>query len=291
MTDYKILTDSTADLPLDYLKDEDIKTFHLSYTIDGETYGGLKEELDVYKFYELMREGKMPITSQVNPEEAKQGLLNAMQDGTKKIIYIAFSSALSGTFNSVRIAAGEIMEENKAASITVIDSKCASLGEGLFVYKVNELKKKGKSYEEVCEWAKENATKVVHLFTVDDLNHLFRGGRVSKSTAFLGTVLNIKPVLHVDNEGRLIALGKERGRKKSLLKLVDMMEDQQGSFGGKNDIVFISHGDCIEDAEFVKEEISKRFGINKFIINHVGPTIGAHSGPGTIALFFMGDIR
>lgn len=289
MSSFQIVTDSTADLPEAFLEKYDIPIFNLAYTICGETYGKDKE-LEYKKFYSLMREGNVPKTSQVNPDEAKEGLLKILEKGNN-ILYIAFSSGLSGTYNSGRLAAAEIMEENSDANIVVVDSKCASMGEGLLVYKAIMMRENGSSFEETCDWVKEHAKNFIHVFTVDDLNHLFRGGRVSKTTAVVGTVLNIKPLLHVDDEGHLVSVGKSRGRRKSLLELVDMMAERIGSFDGKNDIFFISHGDCIEDAEFVRDEVKARFGIENCMINHIGPTIGAHAGPGTIALFFMGDVR
>ena len=176
-------------------------------------------------------------------------------------------------------------------SIIVIDSLCASLGEGLLVHKAVMLKESGKSFSETADWIEKNKLHIVHNFTVDDLNHLYRGGRVSKATAFLGTIVNIKPILHVDDEGHLIPLSKVRGRKKSLIALVDSMEQQMGTWKEKNDIVFISHGDSLADAKFVATLIKERFGIDSFLINYVGSTIGAHSGPGTIALFYLGDYR
>lgn len=290
MYDYIIATDSTADLPLDYLQKYEIPTFNLTYTIQGETYGGVGKELPTDVFYNLMRGGEIPKTSQVNPDEAKEGLLKLLKKNNH-ILYIAFSSGLSGTYNSVRLAAEEISEENPDADITVIDTKCASLGEGLAVHKAVMMREEGKSKQETADYIIEHLPNFVHLFTVDDLNHLWRGGRVSRGTAIVGTVLVIKPILHVDDEGRLIPVGKERGRKKSLLKLVDMMGEQLGSYKDKNDVVFISHGDALEDALFVKEEIEKRYGIKEFLINTIGPTIGSHAGPGTVALFFMGDVR
>lgn len=289
MGKFIIATDSTADLPQDYLSTNEISVFHLTYSIAGENYGAHKE-LPVGVFYNLMRSGELPKTSQVNPDEAKEALLKLL-DKSKEILYIAFSSALSGTFNSVRLAAEEIMEEDSTARIVVVDSKSASLGEGLMVNKAVTMREEGKTIDEVSEYLSLHATNFVHLFTVDDLNHLYRGGRVSKSTAIIGTVLNIKPILHVDDEGKLVALGKERGRKKSLLKLVDMMEEQMGSYKDKNDCVFISHGDALEDAEFLRDEINSRFNVKSYIINTIGPTIGAHAGPGTVALFFEGDVR
>ena len=181
------------------------------------------------------------------------------------------------------------MEKNPEAKIIVIDSLCASLGEGLLVHKAVELRDAGKSIEEVAKWVEENKLHLCHQFTVDDLNHLHRGGRVSKATAIIGTLVSVKPVLHVDNEGHLTSLVNVRGRKKSLNTLVDNMAKLVGNY--ENDIVFISHGDCLEDAEYVAELIKERFGITDFLINYVSPTIGAHSGPGTIALFFMGETR
>lgn len=289
MNSFQIVTDTTADLPEDFLKEEDIDAFFLPYTICGATYDGTTE-LPYKDFYRLMREGNVPKTSQVNPDQAKVGLLKRLNNGND-ILYLAFSSGLSGTYNSVRMASEEIMEENKEANIVVIDSKCASLGEGLFVYYACKLRKEGKSMEETAKWLEDHKLNFIHVFSVDDLIYLFRGGRVSRTTAVAANVLNIKPLLHVDNDGHLINIGKSRGRKKALLDLVNMMEERVGSYRDKNDIFFISHGDCIEDAEFVRDEVKKRFGIEKCIINNVGPTIGAHSGPGTIALFFLGDVR
>lgn len=292
MAEFKIITDSTADLPEEYLKEHDIDCMNLWYMIGGETYGGeTGKELPWKEFYALMRNGEMPTTAQVNPEEAKEQFKKSIEAGSKKILYLAFSSGLSGTYNSVRIAAEEIMEEYPDCQIIVIDTLCASLGEGLLVYYAVKMQNEGKSFEEVAKWVEEHVQNFVHVFTVDDLNHLHRGGRVSKAVAIIGTLAGIKPVLHVDEEGHLVPQSNVRGRKKSLLKLVDNMEKQMGSYTGKNDIVFISHGDALEDAEFVRDEVKRRFGIEKFIINRVGPTIGAHSGPGTIALFFMGDVR
>lgn len=286
---FKIITDSTADLPEEYLKEHDLGCVNLCYIMNGVTYGR-GEEMDWKEFYAMMRDGKMPTTSQVNPEEAREYLEQVIQT-EKEILWIAFSSGLSGTYNSVRIAAQEVMEEHKDCKIIVIDSLCASLGEGLLVHKAVGLRAEGKSLEEVADWVQAHVLNLVHVFTVDDLFHLHRGGRVSKAAAVLGTLAGIKPRLHVDNEGHLILIDKVRGRKKSLTALVDYMEEKVGSYRDKNDVIFISHGDAKEDAEFVRDLVKERFGIESFVINRVGPTIGAHSGPGTIALFFMGDER
>lgn len=290
MGQFKLVTDTTADLPLEYLEKYKIGCMSLSYMISGETYGGNGAELEWKKFYALMREGKMPTTSQINPDEAKTYLEGCLEE-SKEILYLAFSSGLSGTYNSGRIAAEELMAEHPDCRIVVIDSLCASLGEGLFVHKAVQLREKGKTLEETATWLQDHIQNFIHVFTVDDLNHLYRGGRVSKATAIVGTLAGIKPILHVDKEGHLVALSKVRGRKKSLLSLIDYMDQKIGSYRGQNDIIFISHGDAQEDAEFLKGEIEERFGIKNFLISHVGPTVGAHSGPGTMALFFLGDER
>ena len=286
---YLITTDNMADLPEEYLKEKQLLTMSLTYLMDGQTYNS-ENSLPYQEFYKKMREGCMPTTSQINPQEAKEKLTEFLKIN-KNIIHIAFSGGLSGTFNSVRLAAQELMEERPDCKITVIDSLAASMGEGLLIYKALEQQEAGLSYEEMVEWIESNKLHVCHYFTVDDLFHLYRGGRVSKAAAVLGTMINLKPVLHVDDEGHLIPLSKVRGRKKSLNALVDGMEKQMGSWREKNDIIFLSHGDCYEDALYVQEQIKKRFGIAKFMISPVGPTIGAHSGPGTVALFFMGEAR
>ena len=172
-----------------------------------------------------------------------------------------------------------------------MDSLAATLGQGLLVYKAVQLKEAGKNLDEIAAWLEENKYHLVHNFTVDDLFHLHRGGRLSKTAAIVGTMINLKPVLHVDDEGHLVMLSKVRGRKKSLIGLVDCMEKQLGDWKDKNDIIFISHGDCPEDAQFVADLIKERFGYENFMIDYIGATIGAHSGPGTVALFYMGDYR
>lgn len=296
---FKIITDSTTDLPAEYLEEHDVGCLPISYILDGVTYGREKQ-LDWKKFYACMRdEGKMPTTSQINPAEAKEQLEEyiaeeySKKDGSKEILYLAFSSGLSGTCGNIRMAAQELMEEHPDVKIIVVDSLGASMGEGLFVHKAVRMRDSGKSMEETAGWLQEHVLNFTHVFTVDDLFHLYRGGRVSRTAAVLGTMISIKPKLHVDDEGHLILIGKVRGRKKSLSALVDYMEEKMGSWTDENrvDYVFISHGDALEDAEYVRDLIKERFGFRNFLINHIGPTIGAHSGPGTIALFFMGESR
>lgn len=289
MGEYLITTDNMGDLPDEYLVKHQVPAMSLTYILDGQTYN-TENSLPYQEFYKKMREGCMPTTSQINPDEAKKKLSEYLESN-KNIIHIAFSGGLSGTFNSVRLAAEELMEERPDCRITVVDSLAASMGEGLLLHKALERQAAGLGYDEMVQWLEENKLHVCHYFTVDDLFHLYRGGRVSKAAAVVGTMINLKPVLQVDDEGHLIPLSKVRGRRKSLNALVDFMEKQMGNFREQNDIVFISHGDCYEDALYVQEQVRKRFGIERFLINPVGPTIGAHSGPGTLALFFMGDAR
>ncbi len=289
MRDYVVFTDNTADLPADYLKENHLEEVYLSYTIDGQTYNQANE-LPVREFYAKMRNGSMPTTSQVNPEEVREAFLKKVEEGYD-ILYIAFSSGLSGSCGSAQIAADQIMEERPEAKVVVVDSLCASLGEGLLVHKVLQKKKAGATLEEAAAYAEEIKLKICHNFTVDDLFHLYRGGRVSKATAIVGSLAGIKPVLHVDDEGHLVAIGKVRGRKKSLHALVERMQKQIKGFEGENDIVFISHGDCEEDARYVADKVKELCGIDAFLINFIGSTIGAHSGPGTVALFFVGSPR
>ncbi len=289
MSEYVITTDNNSDLPEKYLKDHGVGCMYLSYSMDGKNYTH-ENFLPEHEFYEAMRNGSMPTTAQVNPENAKALLEPYLKEG-KDILHIAFSSGLSGTYNSSRIAAEELMEEYPDRRIIVVDSLSASLGQGLLVWLAQQKKELGQTLEDVADWAEKNKLKMVHLFTVDDLNHLYRGGRVSRTTAIVGSMLNIKPVLHVDNEGKLTAIGKVRGRKKALQELVKLMDEKIGSFGADCDTIFISHGDCEQDAQYVAAKVKEKYNIKNIIINQVGATIGAHSGPGTMALFFVGDVR
>ncbi len=291
MYDYKIITDSTSDLPLEYIAEHKLGLMKLSYIFGEEEYSGETDrELTETEFYSRVRNGEMPTTSQVNPEQAKNVFKKYLQEN-KNLLVISFSSGLSGTAGSAKIAAEEIMEEDDTANIIVVDSLCASLGEGLLVHKAVKNMEAGMSISDNAKWIEEHKLNVVHAFTVDDLFHLYRGGRVKRGAAIVGSIVNIKPVLHVDNEGHLINLFTVRGRKKSLKSLVDYMEKHMGTWKDKNDIVFISHSDCEADAKLVADEIKEKFGIDSFLINFIGPTIGSHTGCGTVALFFMGDER
>lgn len=290
MSNYIISTDNTTDLPKEYIEEHQLPLLFMPCILNGETYG-TQNQLPPQEFYQAIREGALPTTAQVNPEEAKKMFRELLEKYDCDILHLAFSSGLSGTYNSCRLAAQELEEENAPHKIIVIDTLCASMGEGLLVHKALENQKNGMSFEENAKWVEEHKLNLIHVFTVDDLNHLYRGGRVSKTAAVVGSMINIKPILHVDNEGHLIPISKSRGRKKSLMALLDHMEEHLGSYRDKNDIIFISHSDALEDAQFVAEQIEKRFGYSNFLIDYIGPTIGAHTGIGTVALFFMGDER
>lgn len=289
MSQFKLVTDTSADLPRKYLEQNDIKVMSLAYIIDGNTYWW-DNPMDEHEFYEKMRKGSMPTTSQVNVGDAMEIFERLIRENDE-ILCVSFSSGLSGTYNSVALAAQNVCESHPDKKIRVVDSKAASLGQGLMVDYALKMQKEGKGLDETADFLEQNFGHFVHVFTVDDLNHLYRGGRVSRATAFVGTLANIKPILHVDDEGHLINIGKVRGRKKSLIELVNLMEQKIGDHVKENHTIFISHGDSPADAQFVADEVKKRFGIDSFLINYVGPTIGAHSGPGTIALFFYGDER
>lgn len=287
MNEFVIVSDSTVDLPKEYLQSKQVPIISLSYIMDGVTY----EEMDGLshkEFFEKLRAGSLPTTSQINPEQAREALESFAKEG-KDILYIGFSSGLSGSYNSVRMAAEDLKEEYPDINIITIDSLCACMGEGLLLYKALELKEHGMSMEEIAKWVEANKLHICHNVTVDDLNHLHRGGRISKTTAVVGSMIKIKPIIHMSDEGKLVVIGKERGRKKSLVSIVDRMEKQMQGYD--NDIVMITHGDCIEDAEFVKKQVEERFGIHNVMINGIGSVIGSHTGAGVVAVFFMEDKR
>ncbi len=290
MRDYILLTDSTADLPQHLVDELNISVFPLLFELDGKSYHNYPDnhELSPENFYNYLREGKNSITSQINSSTFQEVFSGFLEQG-KDILYLCFSSGLSGTYQSSRLAIEELQEKYPDANIRTIDTLCASLGEGLLVYLAAKMKLDGKSLDEVADWVEANKLNLCHWFTVDDLIFLKRGGRVSTAAAVVGTMLGIKPVLHVDNEGHLIPRQKVRGRKASLDALVEQME--KTAIDPTSQTVFISHGDCLKDAEYVAEQVRKKFGIKDIVINFIGPVIGSHSGPGTVALFFIGSER
>ena len=287
MSEYVITTDNNSDLPEKYLKDHGVGCMYLSYSMDGKNYthGNFLPE---HEFYEAMRNGSMPTTAQVNPENAKALLEPYLKEG-KDILHLSFSSGLSGTYNSMCIAAEELQEKYPERKIVVIDTLCASLWEGLIDYKALELQKEGKSLEEVAQWVEENKLKICHFFMVEDLNHLQKGGRISKTAAVLGTMVQIKPIIYLDNEGKLQIIKKERGRKKAMNKIVDMAID--ACEGKMPDMVMIPHGNCPKDAEYVAELVRKKIGVTNIMMNDIGTVIGGHTGPGMVAVVCMGVHR
>lgn len=287
MSNYVITTDNNADLPDSYLQEHNVGCVYLSYSMNGVNYthGNF---LPVKEFYDRMRNGAMPTTAQVNPAAVREMMEPYLKEG-KDILHIAFSSGLSGSYNSSCLAAEELKEDYPERKIVVLDSLGASLGQGLLVYLAQQKNEAGEDLDTVAEWVETHKQNMVHLFTVDTLDNLYRGGRISKTSAVLGGMLNIKPVLHVDEAGKLIPLEKVRGRKKSLQEIIRLFEEKIGSYKDSCDTIFISHGDCEEDANYIINKIKEKYPIKTVMINYVCPTIGAHSGPGTIALFFVGD--
>lgn len=284
-----IFTDSCCDLPRSFVEENNIQVMHLRVNIQGRDIpDDLGISIESKNFYDLIRQGEMPTTSQVNVNTFEDNFRKYIKEGYS-IIYIGFSSALSGCVNSARIAKENIEEEISNADITIIDTKSASLGLGLIVYNAVNMLKAGKEKSEIVNWIEDNKLKVNHWFTVNDLYHLKRGGRLLGTVAAVGTILSIKPVMHIDDEGRLIPASKVKGRKKSIKVLKEILVDKIAC--PEEQTIFISHGDCIEDAEYLKELILNEVKVKEVIINNVGPVIGSHTGPGILALFFMGSNR
>ena len=287
MRDYIITVNSTVDTGKEWLKERNVPVIPLKYTIDGQEYTDMYGLSDK-EFFQKLREGKMSVTSQINPEEAKEMLEPYVKEG-KDVLHLAFSSALSGTCNSMKIAAEELQEEYPEAKVIVVDTLCACMGEAMLLYYALKQKEAGKTLEEVAQWVEENKLHVCHNVTVDDLFHLHRGGRVSKTAAVLGTMVKVKPIIHMDDNGALQVIGKERGRKKSLHKIVDMAVER--SKGWDNEIIMITHGDCLEDAEYVAKLVREKMGVENVFIHNIGTVIGSHTGPGVVATFCMGNKR
>lgn len=289
MRDFVIITDSCCDMPAPLVDELGIVVLPLTVLLGEDSFKNYLDgrEIGFKEFYDQVRGGAMPTTSAVSVGDFEDAMRSVLSQD-KDILCLNFSAALSTTYQSAVIAAESMKEEFPEATVRVLDTACASLGQGLLVYLCARKKMDGKSLEEVCQYAEDTKLHIAHWFTVDDLNHLKRGGRVSAATALVGTMLSIKPILHVDNEGRLINVGKARGRKASLLMLADEFEKHVMD---PSLPVFISHGDCEEDAKFVAAEVEKRTGAKTMVINYVGPVIGAHTGAGVIALCFAAKER
>lgn len=283
---YQIITDSACDLPLNMLQDLQVRTVPLIVNFRGEARNDSVEDSQVKELYDAMRAGEMATTSAVNPQGWHQVMEPVLAEG-KDILALAFSSGLSTTFQSAVIAADELREQYPERKILVVDTCAAALGQGLLVWHTCKKRDEGLGLEALAAWVEDARNHTAHWFTVDDLVYLKRGGRVSAATAVLGTMLNIKPVLHVDNEGHLISMVKARGRKAAMNTLLAKMGELQGSWD--NSTVFICHADAMEDARKLAAAVKEKYGVQEAFIGNLGAVIGSHAGPGTLALFFMGD--
>lgn len=290
MKNYVIITESTSDITKELVEELGVIVIPMNFEMNQKSYTHYPDarEMGVHEFYEALKAGSKSVTSLVNTQSFLNYFEPIIKEGND-ILYIGFSSGLSGTYNSAVIAREELLEKYPDANISCIDTKAASAGEGLLVYTAANKKKEGLSLTELDTWLRENVLNLCHWFTVDDLFHLKRGGRVSALSAGIGTALNIKPILHVDDEGHLIPMEKVRGRKKSLLALLDHMVET--STRPEEQVVFIGHGDAIEDAKFLADQIKEKLHVKDVILTPIGPVVGSHSGPGTIALFFFGTKR
>lgn len=289
MKDFVITADSNSDLLPAYIKEKQIGIIPHYYDLEGITYGD-EINLTSKEFYDKMRSGIMPTTMASNPDVIRKTFQGYIDRGLD-ILHISFSSALSGGCSNVMTGAIDVCEENPGSKIMVLDTLNASLGEGMFIMKAVQLKEEGKSIEEIYSWLEEHLMDFCVRFTVDDLNHLYRGGRISKTTAFIGTMINVKPILYINKEGQLVPLSTSRGRKKSLNTIFNDMLDSLGKYRDLADNVCIAHGDALEDATYLADLVKEKLPHKTVIINSISPSIGSHSGPGAIGLCFMGEKR
>ena len=290
MADYVLMTDSSCDLPAKLADEMELSVLPLSVLIEDKSYYNYLDgrEIAFKDIYAKLRTKCPAKTSAVNMDAFLTPMEEILKSG-KDILYIGFSSGLSGTYNAGAAAAQEMASKYPERQVLAVDSLCASLGQGLLIYHAWLHKKEGMGIVELRDWVLDNRLKLCHWFTIDDLMFLKRGGRISGATAVVGSMLSIKPVMHVDNEGHLIKVGTARGRKASIRALAD--EAEKRGVDLQDQVIFISHGDCLEDAEYLAGIMRERFHVKDVKINYVGPVIGAHSGPGTVALFFMGTAR
>ena len=290
MKDYIIVTESTSDLPQDLVDELDIKVIPMTFGFENESYLNYPDnrELDIHIFYDRVKKGERSTTALVNSKTFEEYFEPIIKSGND-ILYIGFSSTLSGTYSASLIASEELKQKYPDSKIICVDTLAASMGEGLLVYYAAKLKQEGRNIDEVSQWVLDNRLSLCQWFTVDDLNHLKRGGRISAMTATVGSALNVKPILHVDNEGRLIPVHNVRGRKKSINSLLEHMEKLCVNPQGQT--IFISHADCLEDTEYLADLIKEKFPVKEVVLNFIGPVIGSHTGQGAIALFFIGKER
>ena len=286
---YWIVTDSTSDLPLSYLEQhEKLKVVNMSYIMDGKSYVPDGTVEGSRAIYAALRDGKVITTAQINCTEWKEHFRQLLDAG-EDVLAIVFSSGLSGTCAAAMQAAEELRPKYPDRQIVVVDSLSASMGEGLLVHYVLKNRDNGMSLTDNAAWAEQNRLNMVHWFTVDDLLFLKRGGRVSAASAYLGTMIKIKPILNVDEEGHLIPREKVQGRKRSLRALADKVAEYAVAPAGQT--IFISHGDCENEANVLADMLRERLGIKEILTGYIGPIVGSHSGPGTVAVFFVGDGR
>ncbi len=288
MNPYVIYTDSSCDLPESMLAELGVKAQSLSFRFDGSEREYFSGDMTPKAFYDEMRNAKVAKTAAVNPDTFKNAFEKEVAAGND-LLYLGFSSGLSTTYNSGRLACEELAEAYPDRRILSVDTLCASAGQGLLVYLAVQKKNEGATIEEVAAYIESIKLNLCHWFTVDDLVYLKRGGRVSPAVALVGGMLNIKPVMHVDNDGHLIKVGTVRGRKNSLKALADKYDAL--ALDHENSVIFISHGDCYEEAEELAGMLKAKGAPDVRLITYVGPVIGAHSGPGTMALFFLGKER
>ena len=287
MYDFKIITDSGCDLSAEGYAELDVRCVPLSVEFKGQVNDDRNDD-SLKDFYNGLREGEHARTSAVNPQSWKDAMVPYLKEG-KDILVLAFSSGLSTTAQSAMIAASELEERFPERKILVADTLCASMGQGLLLWYACRRRDEGASLEETYAWVEENKQNLCHWFTVDDLFYLKRGGRISGATALVGTMLSIKPVLHVDSEGHLVSVSKARGRKAAINALAQKVGELGEGFD--NSTMFISHGDCREDAEYLAQILREKYGAKDVQISYVGAVIGSHAGPGVLALFFLGKHR
>lgn len=290
MRDYVIMTDSCCDLNAYMAQQMDLYVLPLMLHMDGKDYPNMLDgsAISFEDFYQNIRSGKLATTSAVNVGQFEDAMREILSQG-KDIVCLSFSSALSTTYQSAVIAANEVIQDYPDGRIYVVDTLCASLGQGLLLYLTHEQKKNGLTADQLAAWVEQNKGRICHWFTVDDLNYLKMGGRVSATTALVGTMLSIKPVMHMSDEGKLTPVGKARGRKASLKALLDATE--RLAIEPENQTMFICHADCEAEARWVAEELKTRLGVKTVYINYIGPVIGSHTGPNTMGLFFIGSER
>lgn len=284
-----IFTDASSDLPLDYIEKKHIPHVGLIYNFKGKDYeDDFGKSISYKEFYDGVRSGEMPYTSQVNEYKFLEKFKELIKYD-RPVIYLGMSSGLSGTINSAELAREAVISENKSADITVIDTKCASLGQGILVIKAEKLAEDGYSKEHIISWIKENMMKMNHWFVVEDLSHLKRGGRISAASAVVGTILDIKPIIYLTEEGTLKNISNTRGKKKAIRFLADKFRDKAQNY--EDHIVGISHGDCIEDALHLKDILVREFNVKEVIINELGAGLGSHCGQGLVSICFIGNSR